>query len=478
MNRNFRRFLVATILLLGACGGNPPTIQITAPTNGLVVNNGNRSIAVTGTGSDLGSVQVKLNGVAIPAADVSVAGGGFTATITLGNNANTIEAVANNKAGSAKSTPITVVYPFITLSTFQSASVVVGQTSFSDNAGPAAAATTIKAPGGRALVHEGRLYLPDSGHSRVLVYEQVPASNGAEAVMVLGQQDLAQSVTGATDSRWTQPTTVVAEAGRLLVNDGSNNRVLIFDAIPSVSGAAADRVVGADDFEPVQSGCAADRLNTPQSIFAVDGKLLVADTENNRVLVWNSIPTTNGAPADLVLGQAAFDQCEFNRGDSANAGTMHYPWDVWSDGTRLLVADSNNNRILVWNTFPTVNGQAADLAVGQASLTEKSSSELWESPMFPRSVTSNGNQLFVADTGKKRVLIWDTFPTGNGAAADKILGQSDFEHKVANDDDQNGEIDGSPTARTLDSPRGVVVRGNQLFVTDTNNNRVLIFNGQ
>ena len=33
---------------------------------------------------------------------------------------------------------------------------------------------------------------------------------------------------------------------------------------------------------------------------------MVADTDNNRVLIWNSIPTTNGANADLVLGQDNF----------------------------------------------------------------------------------------------------------------------------------------------------------------------------
>jgi len=30
---------------------------------------------------------------------------------------------------------------------------------------------------------------------------------------------------------------------------------------------------------------------------------MVADTQNNRVLIWNSIPTQNNQPADLVLGQ-------------------------------------------------------------------------------------------------------------------------------------------------------------------------------
>ena len=35
---------------------------------------------------------------------------------------------------------------------------------------------------------------------------------------------------------------------------------------------------------------------------------------------------------------------------------------VTPDG-KLLIADSNNNRILVWTTFPTSSGQAANYSI-------------------------------------------------------------------------------------------------------------------
>ena len=34
--------------------------------------------------------------------------------------------------------------------------------------------------------------------------------------------------------------------------------------------------------------------------------LFVADTQNNRVMVWNTLPTKNNQPADFVLGQPNF----------------------------------------------------------------------------------------------------------------------------------------------------------------------------
>jgi hypothetical protein len=36
------------------------------------------------------------------------------------------------------------------------------------------------------------------------------------------------------------------------------------------------------------------------------GKIYVGDAGNNRVLVYNTIPTTNGSFADMVIGQPNF----------------------------------------------------------------------------------------------------------------------------------------------------------------------------
>src|SRR5207248_907484 len=102
----------------------------------------------------------------------------------------------------------------------------------------------------------------------------------------------------------------------------------------------------------------------------------------NRVLIWNKIPTTNGVPADIALGQpdltSAFDNnskalCASNGVDSNNnptyparcSATMSFPRYALSDGTRLYVADGGNDRVLVYKSIPTTNGKAADAILGQ-----------------------------------------------------------------------------------------------------------------
>jgi hypothetical protein len=142
-----------------------------------------------------------------------------------------------------------------------------------------------------------------------------------------------------------------------------------------------------------------------------------------------------------------------------------------------VVADRDNFRVLIWKTFPTVNGAPADLVVGHDDLTGNASTGTFQLSE-PISVSSNGNQLFVAEGYDSRVLVWNTFPATNGTAPDVVLGQGDFSHSTRNDDNQDRVPDAAPTARTLADPHSVALWGNQLVVTDRSNHRYLFFDAQ
>src|SRR5262249_4924322 len=153
------------------------------------------------------------------------------------------------------------------------------------------------------------------------------------------------------------------------------------------------------------------------------GKLLVADRANNRVLIWNSIPTTSGAAADLALGQGSMTRCAAN--DSLrngtvglrSASTLFDPTDVWSDGTRVIVADRGNNRLLLGSRFPASDGVAADVVIGQTDFSLARNAATASSLMRPAALTASDGHLFVADAGHNRVLVWNTLPTTNGTPA-------------------------------------------------------------
>lgn len=352
----------------------------------------------------------------------------------------------------------------------QAASAVIGQPDFTSSA-TGTTGTSFYAPSGNVAVDpaSGQLYVSDVNNNRVEVFGGIPSVNGASASFALGQNDLVSRVAGVGASLMSGPIYPAISGGKLFFADFRNNRVGIYNTLPSGSPGAIDAVVGQTGKTTNVSGCTASNLKYPKAVAAANGKMMVADAANNRVLIWNAVPTTDGAPADLVLGQNGMTACYANASPVAappTASTLSNPTAVWTDGTRLAVSDTNNNRVLIWNTFPTANGQAADLVLGQPdfiSAASALSATGLNHPYYGVFVDA-ADQLFVADSINRRVLVWNSFPTANGQAADVVLGQPDF----------NTAIPGV-SATTMGVPTGVFVSGSQLLVTDQGNNRVLVY---
>jgi hypothetical protein len=67
-------------------------------------------------------------------------------------------------------------------------------------------------------------------------------------------------------------------------------------------------------------------------IHAVDGKLIVADTAQNRIFIWNKMPASSFQKPDVVLGQIIATDTQRNGGRETDASSLLYPSGVWSDG--------------------------------------------------------------------------------------------------------------------------------------------------
>jgi len=67
---------------------------------------------------------------------------------------------------------------------------------------------------------------------------------------------------------------------------------------------------------------------------------------------------TTGQAADLILGPLGLEE-------SGGPSFLNHPMGVATDGVRLFVADTCNNRVLIWNSIPTTNYAPADVVVGQ-----------------------------------------------------------------------------------------------------------------
>jgi hypothetical protein len=461
-----------------------PTITIDWPPDGESVF-GSRAVRVRGAVANATgpSVLVAVNG-GTPLPATVADDGSFTAEVRLADGPSAIVASVLAPEGAAAATA-RVLYPFVTLEQFQVADRVIGRAHLAepspaacDDGGPTAGASDVCSPFGSAGWDGATLFLSDWPRNRVLAFDGIPAVDGAAAAWVLGQPDFSRVDAGTARTGLAGPESVRAAGGKLFVAEFHNDRLLIYDPAPAGFGGAAVVAVGATSVDvPGTGACAADALLRPESFAVVGTRLVVADPGHHRVLVWNEIPTVSGAPADLVLGQPDFTTCAPNAG-GLSARSLLLPTDAWSDGTRLFVADAMNHRILGWSTFPESSYAPADLVLGQPSFAAADVASSRAGLQLPYFVTSNGNQLFVADQGNNRVLVWNALPTASGALPDVVLGQGSFEGFAPNDGDGDGLPDVAPSGRTLAWPAGVTVTEDALVVTDLQNSRYLVFRGR
>lgn len=305
------------------------------------------------------------------------------------------------------------------------ATYVIGQanmTSGSDNQGGTTAANSLSMVNGNVAVDgNGKLYITDQGNTRVLVYNSIPAANNVSADFVIGQADLVSHAQGATDTTLNNPMSVSIVGTSLYVADSSNFKIKKYALPIAANGATATVVAGSSN------AVSATQFASAQCAVATATSLLVADS--NRIALWpGSVPASSATGATYFLGQTLATGSGVNAG-GLSASSINTAQGIWSDGTKVAIADTNNHRVLIWNTFPTSSNQAADLVLGQADFTHNSMNRTGNpSPVAgntlasPASVYFDGTKFLVSDSSNNRVLIWNSWPTTNGQTADAVLG--------------------------------------------------------
>src|SRR5262249_39274816 len=144
--------------------------------------------------------------------------------------------------------------------------------------------------------------------------------------------------------------------------------------------------------------------------------LAVADSGNNRILMWNPLPSASGQAADFELGWPSFSQTSTTAVSPPTRQSLNEPFGVTSDGTHFVVTDTVNPRVLIWNHFPTSATSAPDVVLGQSPFTTADVGSSRGSFNTPYASLIHGSSLFVVDRNNRRILVWTPFPTANGEA--------------------------------------------------------------
>ncbi len=319
----------------------------------------------------------------------------------------------------------------------QAADLVIGQPNFvsgtPNNGG--VSGSSLNLPQGLWVDAAGNLWATDAFNHRVLKFNN-PASDATPtaADLVIGQSDLNSNLENlgqggsgpdvALPDSLQFPGRVIALGTDVWIADSGNSRVLHYSNV-TVNKPFADRVFGqyGNFFKRAKNNdgdgqngfiASADNLLNPIGI-AIDvaGSLYVGDWANHRILRFDN-PVSGDMTADAVIGQPDFASNVLDNGGPTNG--LQLPIDLAIDSIgRLFVADSGNNRLLVYSQ-PLVSA-TPDHVFGQFG---SMSGELPNHGLGPSATDADGlfgptgvsldamGNVYVVDTNNQRVLRYDS----------------------------------------------------------------------
>ncbi|GEM_PF-1151013 len=273
----------------------------------------------------------------------------------------------------------------------------------------------LRYPGG-LWFDSGVLFVVDTGNHRVVLFNAT-----FQPIDMIGKGTL-----GTGHGEFSFPSNVVVHGRRVFVSDTGNKRIEVFDKNSlSYLYSVESSSTGEETF-----------METPRGIFVSDGTVLVADQGTNRVLSFSS----SGA----LISSFGFGASPLSPFSLKNPRAV----DVSPNGT-VYVADWGNHRVVAYSS---TGGHLFTIGVpGEIG-----------SDVFhlanPNDVVFHDGDLFVADRYNNRVQV---FNATNGM----------FEQTL-------GGVDGGTESYGgFNQPCGLAVdEEGRIYVADTYNNRVLLFN--
>lgn len=206
---------------------------------------------------------------------------------------------------------------------------------------------------------------------------------------------------------------------------------------------------------------------------------IVTDTVNHRLFVGecgsrisvfnlNSSNKLVDKVADYVIGQPDLSSSAYDS-NATDEKTINCVEGMAFDSVRqlLFVSDSYNSRILIFDVSSMSDGKSASYVLGQTNFTSTASNPTAQNTLSYAAdleYDQATKRLYVADSYNYRVLIFDTTTLSNNMNAAYVLGQPDFS--------SNGW---GTSSTNMDTPYGIAIDGNKLFIADSSNCRVLVY---
>lgn len=297
-----------------------------------------------------------------------------------------------------------------------------------------------------------RLFVSEQQNRRVLVYNLNPDNTLIDRVpdFVLAQTDFASSVNTASQIGTSSINDMAYDPIRdlLYISQSPSNRVLVYDVATITNGENAINVLGQTNFTLTTGGVATSSKLISPSAMALDlanQRLFVGNL--NRVTVFDVSTITDNEPAVNVLGQAGFTTttaATTQTGFNGISGLLYDPAN-----NLLYVSQSTSNRITIFDVSTIIDNEPAIHVLGQPDFTTGTANVTVNGLSSPRGLALDDelDLLYVAQSNGNRVTVFDVSTITDNEPAINVLGQPDFTSS-ANNSTQEGII--SPNGIDID----------------------------
>ncbi len=312
-----------------------------------------------------------------------------------------------------------------------------------------APATAVLSYPGKVLADEagGRLYIADSGNNRVVV---ASLSGELQKAVGTGQEGFADGAPNEAQFRQPQGLSLSADGKTLFVADTRNHAIRAVNTatfeVKTIAGTGKQLDRLPKDNSPAREAAMA----SPWDLVAVGQSLYISMAGIHQIwaldLMKNTVSVLAGTSREGI-----------DDGDRRGMATLAQPSGITTDGTSLYWVDPESSSVRQLR----IGGSEVQTLVGTGlfdyGATDGPSKQA--QLQHAQGIAYDDGALYIADTYNHRLRVLDLVAKQLGTAAGS----------------ERGWADGVAGAAKLDEPGGVSVAGGRVYIADTNNQLIRVF---
>lgn len=313
----------------------------------------------------------------------------------------------------------------------------------------AAPATAVLSYPGKVLADEasGRLYIADSGNNRIVV---ASLSGELQEAVGTGQEGFADGAANEAQFRQPQGLALSPDGKTLFVADTRNHAVRAVDtstfAVKTIAGTGRQLDRLPKDNTPAREAAMA----SPWDVVAVGQALYISMAGIHQIWAMDLAKST----VSILAGTSREG---IDDGDRRLMATLAQPSGITTDGTNLYWVDPESSSVRTLR----IGGSEVETLVGTGLFDYGATDGPAKHAQLQHAqgIAYDDGALYIGDTYNHRIRVLDLVAKQLGTAAGS----------------ERGWADGVAGAAKLDEPGALSVAGGKVYVADTNNQLIRVF---